>query len=57
MYGGAAKPILPQLREVEKQLRAHREAKRLAKHIEELGKLIANIEKAPMGEPMRSLKD
>lgn len=57
MYGGAAKPMLPQLREVEKQLRAHREAKRLAKHIEELGKLIADIEKAPMGEPMRSLKD
>lgn len=56
-YGGAAKPVVPRLREVEKQLRAHREARALTPHIEEIGNLIASIEAAPAGEALRSLSD
>ena len=55
-YGGAAKPILPRLRQVENQLREHRESRSLAPHIEEIVSLISFIEQAPSGEPLRSLR-
>ena len=55
-YGGAAKPLLPRLREVESQLREHREQKALATHIEEISSLIDFIENAPTGEPLRPLR-
>ena len=55
-YGGAAKPLLPRLREVEAQLREHREQKLLALHMEEIGSLIEHIENASAGEPLRSLR-
>ncbi|MEO1836661.1 MAG: DUF6288 domain-containing protein [Akkermansiaceae bacterium] len=56
-YGGAAKPIVPSLRELQKQLRAHREARALSQHLAEVAKLIAQIENEPAGEPLRSLTD
>jgi len=55
-YGGAAKPLLPRLREVEAQLREHREQKLLVLHMEEIGSLIEHIENASAGEPLRSLR-
>ena len=55
-YGGAAKPLLPRLREVEGQLRGHRERKMMERHIAEINNLISHIETAPAGKPLRSLK-
>ena len=56
-YGGAAKPILPQLRKLEKDLKAHREAKRMLKpHIDKLGKLIEKIESSRDAVELRSIK-
>jgi hypothetical protein len=56
-YGSAAKTELPRLRQLEKDLTAHSEARNLAAHTETLRKLIAKIEKG--GEPaeLRSLRD
>ncbi len=54
-YGGAAKPVLPQLRELEADLKAHHEARMLAENIENLGKLIESIENAPEADDLRSL--
>jgi hypothetical protein len=54
-YGGAAKPLLPQLRQIEKELRAHREAKSVETQIETLNKIIKNIESAPGTVELRSL--
>jgi hypothetical protein len=45
-YGGAAKPLLPQLRQLEQDLVKHPEAKGLQPSIDQLRKLIANIESA-----------
>jgi hypothetical protein len=56
-YGSAAKPILPQLRTLEKDLLAHREAKGLKPHIDQLHKLIENIEKNQEKIELRSLND
>lgn len=56
-YGGAAKPILPQLRKLEKDLKVHREAKRVLKpHIDKLGKLIEKIESSRDAVELRSIK-
>jgi hypothetical protein len=46
MYGGAAKPLLPRLRQLEKDLVAHTEAKSLQPAIERLRGLIRDIENA-----------
>ena len=54
-YGGAAKPLLPQLRQLEKDLRAHREARSLQSQIERLGTVIKNIESATGDIDLRSL--
>jgi len=43
-YGGAARPVLPQLCELQKQLQNHREARGLEAEIELVGKTIARIE-------------
>ncbi len=49
--------MIPRLRELEKQLRAHREARGLAKQIEEVRKTSDAIETAPDGGPLRGLAD
>jgi hypothetical protein len=54
-YGGAAKPLLPQLRQMEKDLLAHREAKSLQPQIESLGKILTNIESGAGTVELRSL--
>ena len=56
-YGGAAKPLVPRLQEVEARLRQHREVTMLEPHIKEIGDLIKYIEGAPVGEALRSLRD
>ncbi len=45
-YGGAAKPLLPRLHQLEKDLSAHSEAKGLQPKIDQLRKLISDIEGA-----------
>ena len=45
-YGAAAKPLLPRLRQLEKDLSAHREAKGLKPQIDRLKALITEIEGA-----------
>jgi len=54
-YGGAAKPLLPQLRELEKRLLAHREAKGLKPQIDLLRKVMADIQAATDAPELRSL--
>jgi hypothetical protein len=54
-YGGAARPMLPQLRQMEKDLWAHSEAKMLKPQIERLGKIITNIESGAGSVELRSL--
>jgi len=54
-YGGTAKPLLPQLRQMEKDLRAHREAKSLQSQIESLKTIINKIENVPGTGELRSL--
>lgn len=49
-YGAAAKPILPKLRDLEKELKAHREARSLRPHIAEMEQTIAFIENAADGQ-------
>jgi hypothetical protein len=46
MYGAAAKPVLPQIRQLEKDLLAHREAQMLKPVIEQAQALIEKIENA-----------
>lgn len=55
-YGGAAKPILPELRDLQKALQGHREARMLAKQIEQIDALIQKIEMSTGGAELRSLK-
>lgn len=54
-YGGAAKPVLGDLRKLEKQLMAHREARGLSDHIAAVRKLIADIESSQHVPKLRSL--
>ena len=54
-YGGAAKPYLPQIRQLEKDLASHRELKMLKKHHARLQKLILEIESAKTAPELRSL--
>ncbi|RMG02430.1 MAG: acetylesterase [Planctomycetota bacterium] len=55
LYGSAAKPLLPRLRELEKTLVAHREARNLQPYIEQLRKLIEQIETSNQPVELRSL--
>ena len=54
-YGGSAKPVLGQLRELEKKLLSHREARGLGPQIELLRKTMAAIEAGDAGPPLRGL--
>ncbi len=56
-YGVAAKPMLPRLRELEKEMLAHREAnaKQLKPNIERLQKLIKNLENSSATVELRSI--
>jgi hypothetical protein len=54
-YGAAAKEVLPQLRELEKQIRAHKE-KSMSKHADRVAGLIKELEAAPDDtRPLRTL--
>ena len=54
-YGAAAKAVLPQLRDLEKQIRAHKE-KSMAKHAERVAGMITKLEAMPDDtRPLRSL--
>jgi len=55
-YGAAAKAILPQIRQLEKDLRAHSEARMLAPVIEQVRALIKKIENATAAVELRSMK-
>ena len=54
-YGAAAKPMLPRLRQLEKDLVAHQEAKSLQPEIAQLRTLIKTIEDATGTVELRSL--
>ncbi|MEJ6581947.1 MAG: DUF6288 domain-containing protein [Akkermansiaceae bacterium] len=54
-YGGAAKPVLPQLRQFQKDLEAHREAKGLKDLIDQLKDLIKTIESSKETIELRGL--
>ena len=54
-YGGAAKPVLPQLRQLQKDLSSHREARSLKPLIDQTTALIEKIESAEDTAPLRSL--
>jgi len=56
-YGGAAKPIIPQLRELEKRLQDHREARGLKPQIDLVRQTIATIEADEDPPPLRRLSD
>lgn len=56
-YGGAARPVLPQLRDLVRRLEAHREARALAPLIQLCEDTIATIESSTESEPLRSLED
>ena len=56
-YGGAAKPMLPRLYQLEQDLLAHSEARGLAPQLKLLRKLIQDIENATETIELRSLKD
>jgi len=54
-YGAAAKPLLPQMRELEKRIRAHKE-KGMSDHADVLAAMIKKIEAAPADtRPLRTL--
>ncbi len=56
-YGVAAKTVLPQLRQVEEDLRAHREARMLAPAIEKARAMIEKLESATGTVELRSIDD
>jgi hypothetical protein len=56
-YGAAAKRMLPQLRQLEEALRAHREARGLQPQIDQLRSLIQEIENATDSVQLRSIDD
>ena len=55
-YGGAARPVLPGLRKIETQLRAHREARGLQKQIDLVRGTITAIETAKNSPALREIK-
>jgi hypothetical protein len=57
MYGAAAKPMLPQLRQLEKDFLAHPEAKSLVDFMPTLQKLIKDIENGTEAVELRSLEN
>jgi hypothetical protein len=55
-YGGAAKPLLPRLRQLEKDLSVHSEAKALQPLAEQLRKLMGDIEEASAAPELIGLR-
>jgi hypothetical protein len=55
-YGAAAKPMLPRLRQLEKDLLAHREAKNLKPSIEQVRELVRKVEGATEAVELRDLR-
>ena len=55
-YGGAAKPLLPRLRQLEKDLLAHPEAKGLQPAVEQLRTIIKDVVSAGETVELRSLE-
>ena len=55
-FGGAARPMLPRLAQLEKQLSAHKESKALQPQIELLRQTMAAIEADKKSPDLRSLK-
>lgn len=56
-YGGAAKPLLPQLKKLEKDLSKHRESKSMQSQLKSLRQLIGQIERAANTPKLRSIND
>jgi hypothetical protein len=56
-YGAAAKAVLPQLQQLEQDLRAHREARSLSPLIDQVQKVIEKIENATGDVPLRGIGD
>jgi hypothetical protein len=56
-YGGAARPILPRLEELERQLRAHPEAKSLASQIDLVRQTMTVIQADQQPPKLRSMRD
>jgi len=56
-YGGAAKAVLPELRQLEKDLRAHKEARMLASLAKQVKEMISRIESTNDTVELRSIKD
>jgi hypothetical protein len=57
IYGAAAKPVLPRLRQLEKDLAGHSEFKNLAPKVEDIRKLIKDIESGSEAVQLRGLAD
>ena len=57
VYGASAKPILPQLKQLEKDLKAHVEAKNLVPYIQQCTALIASIENSTSTVELRRFKN
>ena len=55
-FGGAAQPVLPRLKQLEKQLSVHREARGLQAEIELVRQTITVIQEDTNPPPLRSLK-
>jgi len=55
-YGAGAKPILPELRQLEQDLSKHSEAKTLKEHVDRLNKIIQKIEASTETVELRSMK-
>jgi hypothetical protein len=56
-YGSAAKSVLPELRQLEKNLQAHSEARMLSPVIEQVAALIKKIDNGKDGVELRSITD
>jgi len=57
VYGAAAKPLLPRLKQLESDLIAHREAKNLQEYIAQVHAVIAELEKTTGSVELRGIKD
>ena len=55
-YGAAAKPLVPRLKELQKEFATHREAAKLEPFAERISKIIEKLENTAETEELRSLK-
>ena len=54
-YGAGAKPMLPKLKELERELLVHRERRNLQKNIDAVGRLIEKIQNSKETVKLRSI--